>query len=103
MKAIEKAVKRLEKGEPDHPPLLASEACQFLLEKTKKYANSPAGQNPDRKFIPYPASWFNGKCYLDDETEWEEHSGQEQSKKKPAAAREDTPARWQIEQHQSLN
>lgn len=59
LKAIEKALKRLEgPGE-----------VAYLLAVTREYAQSPAGNNGE--YTPYPATWFNRSSYLDDPKEWE--------------------------------
>jgi len=40
----------------------------YLLEAVTAYSKATRGV--DKKFIPYPASWFNGGCYDDDRSEW---------------------------------
>lgn len=43
-----------------------------LTEAVKAYAEAVAKWPADRRqFIPYPATWFNQKRWLDDRTEWE--------------------------------
>jgi hypothetical protein len=59
LRAIEKALKRLDTDDPGG----------YLLQVTKEYAKSPAGNNDN--FTPLPATWFNRSSYLDDPKEWE--------------------------------
>ena len=40
----------------------------FLLERTRLFANSSAGNRG--RFTPYAATWFSRESYLDDEQEW---------------------------------
>ena len=75
LKAISIAGKRLVKGESPHPPMPLRDARELLLERTRAYARSPAGQNPERSFIPHPATWFNQSRYLDDEANWQMKGG----------------------------
>lgn len=42
---------------------LKSISAESLLEKTRAYASSVSGKDPN--YIPYPATWFNGERYLD--------------------------------------
>lgn len=68
-KAIAKALERLLQGEsPEGLFHSLDDAVVWLMQRTKLFALSPAGQKGD--YTPYPASWFNGKRYLDDESEW---------------------------------
>jgi uncharacterized protein YdaU (DUF1376 family) len=73
LKAIEKAVDRLRKGEAGMPPMEMREARVFLYKRTQVYARSPQGQRKgeDKSLIPHPATWFNASCYLDDDKEWQ--------------------------------
>ena len=49
--------------------------AQALLEVTQAYAKATDQWPKDqRKFIPYPASWFNGERYRDDPKEWESNA-----------------------------
>ena len=45
-------------------------AAQWLKTRVLQYANSPQGKREDRSLIPYPATWFNGARYDDDDSEW---------------------------------
>jgi len=60
-KAIRKALENLE----DEDPVGA------LKRRVVLFAQSPAGRK-EKQFIPYPASWFNAKSYLEDPKEWEQ-------------------------------
>lgn len=58
-------------------PVAAEKAIRKALTiKTPEYlreavvAYSKAVKAVDKKFIPYPASWFNAGCYDDDRSEW---------------------------------
>jgi hypothetical protein len=56
-KAIEKALK--------------TTPANRLLERTLQYAASTRHwSDHDKKYIPHPASWFNGGCYEEDPKEW---------------------------------
>lgn len=72
LRAIAGAVERLRKTHGDW-------AGEYLLELTRAYAASPAGQKPDKRggpdFRKYPATWFNGDCYHDDQESWEKPNG----------------------------
>jgi hypothetical protein len=57
--AIERALMRIEGEKP----------AEYLLERTRKFADSEAGRQG--AYTPYPASWFNGSRYNDDEKEWD--------------------------------
>ncbi len=48
---------------------LKTVSADDLLEAVQAYAKSQAGRA--RKFIPHPATWFNGGCWKDDRAEWE--------------------------------
>ena len=82
---IEKAVKRIRKGER---PLQAipnkRDACAYLFRRVQAYARSPAGTRPDAEHIPHPSTWFHQKRYLDDEKAWQV-TGQEKSNGKSTA------------------
>ena len=45
-------------------------AAGWLKSRTVLYANSPQGQREDKKYIPHPATWFNGARYDDDSETW---------------------------------
>lgn len=47
---------------------LAAVSFDELLEAVKAYAKSVNGS--DRKFVPYPATWFNRERWNDDRAEW---------------------------------
>jgi hypothetical protein len=84
LKAIEKAIKRLG-GQPVHIGLedfdilkakygmgATITASRFILAKTEAYAAATATwPEEEKKYIPYPASWFNAGCYDDDPKEWQ--------------------------------
>jgi hypothetical protein len=59
LKAIKKSLENLD----DENPVAA------LRARVIEFANSPAGHKGE--FVPYPATWFNRKQYLDDPKEWE--------------------------------
>lgn len=40
----------------------------FLIERTRKFANSPAGKKGE--FTPFPSTWYHQGRYLDDPKEW---------------------------------
>jgi hypothetical protein len=42
----------------------------FLLERTKAYASAIGWK--ERRFIPHPATWFNGESFNDDPDEWKQ-------------------------------
>lgn len=67
MKAIAKAARILAKDQH----ITELEARRWLYKSTKAYANSPAGQNPERQLIPHPSTFFNQGRYLDDPQEWQ--------------------------------
>lgn len=49
--------------------------AEVLLGITQAYAKATDQWPKDqRKFIPYPASWFNGERYRDDPKEWESNA-----------------------------
>jgi hypothetical protein len=55
--------------------------AEVLLRITQSYAKATNQWPSDqRKFIPYPASWFNGERYRDDPKEWEENAIPESEK-----------------------
>lgn len=61
VRAIEKSLDDLTKrGTPD--------PAEWLLEKTKTFAKSPAGNRGS--YTPHPATWFNQARYDDDPSEW---------------------------------
>jgi hypothetical protein len=55
--------------------------AEVLLGITQAYAKATDQWPSDqRKFIPYPASWFNGERYRDDPKEWQENAIPESEK-----------------------
>jgi len=40
----------------------------YLLDRTRKFAQSPAGKRGE--FTPHPSTWFNQGRYMDDPNEW---------------------------------
>lgn len=67
LRAIQKAQQRLVKGEHG-VEMSPADANSLLLHCVKEWAKSPAGQQGG--YTPYPATWFNGSRYLDDQAEW---------------------------------
>jgi hypothetical protein len=65
--AILKASTRILQGECLNV-LDSQKALEVLLDRTKKFAGSLAGQAGE--FTPHPSTWFNQSRYLDDEREW---------------------------------
>lgn len=68
--AIERAIKRLVKGEYNNKPLSQEEASLGLFNRTLIFARSPAGNRG--KFTPHPTTFYNQSRYLDDKKEWED-------------------------------
>ncbi len=62
LKAIKDAIKRMHERDKN------ADAVGFLLERTKLFAASAAGNNG--KWTPYPVNWFRDERYLDNEAEW---------------------------------
>ncbi len=58
-KAIKKALEALDAEDP----------VEAMRLRVREFAESPAGHKGE--FVPYPATWFNQKRYLDDSREWE--------------------------------
>jgi hypothetical protein len=65
LKAIEKAITDLMTAE--NYSLERAVAC--LKERTRSFAESPAGQRGS--YTPHPATWFNRGSYRDDPKEWQ--------------------------------
>jgi hypothetical protein len=61
-KAIKAAIKRMQERDKNE------DAVAFLLERTRLFAASPAGNRG--RFTPHASTWFNRESYLDDEQEW---------------------------------
>ena len=49
-------------------PEKGDDTFSFLLDRTRKFANSPAGKRGE--FTPHPTTWYNQGRYLDDPKEW---------------------------------
>lgn len=67
MKAIQKAVARLVKGEHGESAMEPRQARILLFRAVQAFARSPAGAG---EFVPHPATWFNDSRYLDDRNTW---------------------------------
>jgi len=80
--AINKAVKRMEKGE-NGAPLSQAKALGELWKAAAKYAQSPSGQQGE--LTPHPATWFNKSRYLDDPKEWST-GGSSDAKRNPRSS-----------------
>ena len=63
--AAERTDKKALENLDDEDPVKA------LRARVMEYAASPAGHK-EQRFIPYPATWFNDKCYTEDPKEWEQ-------------------------------
>jgi hypothetical protein len=55
-------------GDADHPAMPLEEALDYLAQRVMLYAQCVQGC--ERSYIPYPASWFNGGGFWDDEQDW---------------------------------
>lgn len=66
--SIEKALQRIMHGETGNK-MTRPEAHCYLLDRTKDFAQSFAGQRG--ALTPYPATWMNRGGYMDDPNEWE--------------------------------
>jgi hypothetical protein len=75
LKAIEKAVIRLMKGEVPHSPMSRREAVDYLTLRVTEYADSAVGSQSDQTMIPHPSTWFNQGRYDDDQSNWESGDG----------------------------
>lgn len=78
LEAINKAIQRIT-YQPEYqntrdtngiPTGEETAAAAFLYKRAEAYAHSPAGQRPDREFIPHPSTWFNQDRFLDDTQAW---------------------------------
>ena len=83
LKAIKAAVKRMQSRGPDE------DAAAFLLERTRLFAASPAGNQG--RYTPFPANWFDKERYLDDEKEWYATENRSGSLKREAIEQDETP------------
>lgn len=84
LKAINNALDRLRKGEGGEPMGRAT-ATAFLIERTKIFAESEAGNKG--VYTPYPASFYNAARYLDDKSEWGIKTRNEKCSKHPDSGR----------------
>jgi hypothetical protein len=66
--AIEKAVRRIQRGEAGKM-MSENQALSWLLDKTCEFSRSIAGQRG--QMTPYPATWMNRGGYMDDPQEWD--------------------------------
>lgn len=55
-----------------------SQAAEWLLQVTIKYAASPAGQQG--QYTPYPATWLNRGSYDEDPLQWRRSNGSAQQR-----------------------
>jgi hypothetical protein len=92
-KAIASALQRLLRGEDSPGGLFHSldDAVIYLCQRVKLFASSPAGQAGE--FTPHPATWFNQKRYLDDESEWS-RNGTNRQATQPTRQPSAQVARW---------
>lgn len=67
LKSIEKAVRYI----VNHDCITPIEARRRLYKATKAFADSPAGKNPNKSFIPHCSSWMNRGSFMDDQSEWQ--------------------------------
>jgi len=72
LKAITRAVQRLDSGEADDKLHPADSRADFLRDAVEAFADSPAGKAGE--YTPHPATWFNQSRYLDDPKEWQRNS-----------------------------
>ncbi len=66
--SIERALRRIKAGELGIL-MLEDEAFRFLLEKTRQFAKSLAGNRG--VYTAFPATWYNRGGYMDDPHEWD--------------------------------
>ncbi len=62
--AIGRAVAKILLGDSNRSPMTLVEALEYLCQRVALYAQSVQGQDP--KYIPHPATWFNGDRFWDD-------------------------------------
>lgn len=80
LKAIKNAIKRIMAGSLAQPAMEYEAAVEFLMIRTARFANSPAGQpTTGVDYRPYPATWFNGEHYFDSSDEWQKPNGGNQN------------------------
>ena len=82
LKAVRLAVKRMQERDANE------DAVAFLLERTRLFADSAAGNKG--RFTPHPATWFNQERYLDDEQEWNVAENRSGNLKRDLSQPEDT-------------
>ena len=61
----------MQRGERPLEPLSKGDAQKLLFKRVRAYAQSPAGQHPDKSKIPPPKTWFGQSRYLDDSANWQ--------------------------------
>lgn len=75
-RAYERAIARISKSQF----LTPADAATWLLERTRIFASSPAGQvSDDGDFRPYPATWLNADEFETDPVEWQRRSASSRS------------------------
>jgi|GEM_PF-4132925 len=78
LKAIAKALDCIADGKNEPPDLAPGQqwppgsAHAWLLERTERFAKSPAGRAG--RFTPHPSTWFSQGRYSDDPDEWNRRS-----------------------------
>jgi hypothetical protein len=103
IKAIEKAIARIVKGNGTQDHVSPVHARRFLWMMATDYASSPAGQAPcdiPCDYRPHPSTWFNQDRFLDDPAEWLKPNGGSNGNRNstPAAAISDeTTARLEAQ------
>jgi hypothetical protein len=68
LKSIDNAIVRLFDGELAGVKMTWEQAEEYLISRTRLFANSPAGQKGS--YTPYPATFFNRGSYMDSPEEW---------------------------------
>jgi len=76
---------------------LRSESYETLRAATAEYAAAvalwPAADRP--QYVPHPATWYNGECWLDDRATWVRASGKPATRSMPVPADAELMARVQ--------
>lgn len=67
IKAIEKSIIAVAKRDFDGDDQAAAD---WLMEKLNQYSRSVQGSRPEKTLIPFPATWFNGQRFDDDQDTW---------------------------------
>lgn len=83
LKEIKAAIKRMQSRDAE------ADAAAFLLERTRLFAASPAGNQG--RYTPYPANWFDKERYLDDEKEWYATENRSGNLKREIVEEDETP------------